>query len=58
MVITDYRIEDIDNYEDFLNKLFIGLKHYEKKNMHFRFKINYFKDHIELKTIQLNESAN
>lgn len=58
MIITNYKIKDIDNFEDFLNKLFIGLKHYEKRNKDFKFKLTYTKDIIELKTIKLNESSN
>lgn len=58
MVITKYRIKDIENFEEFLNKLFIGLKYYEKKNIRFKYRITYTKDYIELKTLRLNESAN
>jgi hypothetical protein len=54
-MVTYYRIKDIDNFEDFLNKLFNGLKHYESKNKHFSFRIKYSKDVIELTTIKLNE---
>lgn len=57
-MITRYFLEDIDNYENFLNKLFSGLKHYEKKHKDFSFVIHYTKDYIELKTIKLNESVN
>ena len=58
MVITKYKIQDIENFEDFLNKLFAGLKYYETKNVGFKFKMTYSKDYIELKTLRLNESVN
>lgn len=58
MVITKYKIENIGNFEEFLNKLFVGLKYYETKNLRFKFRITYTKDYIELKTIRLNESVN
>jgi hypothetical protein len=58
MTITRYKISDITNFEDFLNKLFNGLKHYEKKHLDFKFKIKYSKDYIELNVIRLNEQAN
>jgi len=58
MVITNYRFEQITDYEDFLNNLFIGLKYYQKKNPDMTFKLKYRADHIELTTIKLNESSN
>lgn len=57
-MITKYFLEDIDDYEEFIHNLFIGLKHYEKKHKDFSFVIHYNKDYIELKTIKLNESVN
>lgn len=44
--------------EEFLNKLFIGLKKYEKDNKGFKFKLTYTKDKIELKIFNQNESIN
>lgn len=58
ITIVNYKIEDIKDWEDFVNCLFIGLKHYERKNPDFRFKITLDKDNVELKTIKLNESVN
>ncbi len=58
ITITNYKIEDIDDWEDFVNNLFVGLKHYEKKNPDFRFKITLTGDNVELKTIKLNECIN
>lgn len=53
-MITLYKISDIEDFDDFLNNLFIGLKHYQKSNKEFIFKISYTKDTIELKTIRLD----
>lgn len=58
MIITNYRVKDIDDPEDFLNKLFIGLKYYQKKNPNMCFKLTYTKETIQLKTLKLNESSN
>lgn len=58
MTITNYRIKNIPNWEEFVNKLFIGLKHYEKKNKDFKFKLHYSKDLVTLKVVKLNESVN
>ncbi len=58
MIITNYKISDIENFEEFLNKLFNGLKYYETKNKRFKFKITQGKDWIELKTIDMHESIN
>lgn len=54
-MITVYRISDIENFEDFLNNLFNGLKHYQKSNKEFLFKLTYTKDTIELKTTILED---
>lgn len=56
-MITRYKISNIENFEDFLNKLFIGLKHYEKNNKEFKFKIKYTKDYIELNTFKLHNGS-
>lgn len=58
MSLTSYRISNIKDFEYFLNKLFNGLKYYEKKHKDFKFKITYSKDLIELNIIRLNESIN
>ena len=58
MMITNYRIENITDFEDFLNNLFNGLKYYQTKNKGFTFKLTYTKDNIELKLLKLNESVN
>jgi len=58
IVTTNYRINDIDNYEEFINKLFHGLSYYEKKNKDFKFRLTYSKNNIELKILKLNESVN
>lgn len=58
LITTRYFLEDIKDYEDFLNKLFVGLKYYENKHKDFKFKITYNRNYIELKTIKLNESVN
>lgn len=58
ITITNYKLKDVDNFEDFLNQLFIGLKYYQKKNKDITFKISYTKNNIELKIIKLNESIN
>ncbi len=57
MTIT-YRISEIEDYEEFLNKLFNGLKYYQKKNERFRFKLKQIGDTIELTTIKLDASIN
>lgn len=58
-MITSYRIEDITDYEDFLNKLFIGLEHYRKRTPHMKFKLRYDGTVIELTTmIQHADSLN
>ena len=58
ITIVNYRIEDIDDWEEFVNNLFVGLKYYEKHNPDFKFKITLTKDNVELKTIKLREQAN
>lgn len=58
ITITNYKFKDISNFDDFLNQLFIGLAHYEKRNKDFKYKLIYSKDNIELKVIKLNESIN
>lgn len=58
-MITTYRISDIDNWEEFVNKLFSGLKTYEQRNLRFKFKITFRdKNIIELKTLNLGVHAN
>jgi hypothetical protein len=44
--------------EEFLNKLFTGLKRYERLDKGFKFKLTYTKDTIELKTFNQNDSIN
>jgi hypothetical protein len=58
MTVTNYKISNIKNFEEFLNKLFNGLKYYQTRHKNFKFKITYTKDNIELKTIRFNESVN
>jgi hypothetical protein len=61
MIITTYKIDGLDeeDYEDLLNKLFIGLEHYKKKMPGMRFKIRYDGKTIELTTIKQDaESLN
>lgn len=58
MITTNYKIENISNFDEFLYELFEGLKHYKKKNNDFTFKLTFTENNIELKTIKLNESAN
>ena len=58
ITIVNYRIEDIDDWEEFVNNLFVGLKYYEKNNPDFKFKITLTKDNVELKTIKLREQVN
>jgi len=58
MILTHYRIEDIDNYEEFLNKLYNGLAHYKKRNKDFSFEISYGQNFIQLKTLKINGSVN
>jgi hypothetical protein len=58
-MITKYRFENIENYDEFINNLFNGLKYYESKNLGFKFKLKYTKEYIELITFKLkNESLN
>jgi hypothetical protein len=52
-MITVYKISEIEDYEEFINNLFNGLRHYQKSNKEFIFKLTYSKDTIELKTTQL-----
>ena len=54
-MITVYRISDIEDFEDFLNNLFNGLKYYQKSNKEFLFKLTYTQDTIELKTTILED---
>lgn len=49
-MITTYQLSDIPDFEDFLNKLFIGLEKYKKSHKEFTFTIIYTKDTITLKT--------
>ena len=55
---TSYHIEDIKDWEEFVNNLFNGLKSYEKKNPDFKFKITTDKDTVTLKVVKMNESVN
>lgn len=57
-MITTYKVEDIDDWEDFVNKLFNGLKYYETRNQDFKFKITCTEDTIEVKTLKLGVHAN
>lgn len=57
-MITTYKIKDIEDHEEFINKLFNGLKYYETRNKSFKFKLTYSKDMIELKTVDLGVHAN
>lgn len=57
-MITTYKVEEIDDWEDFVNKLFNGLKHYETKNKDFKFKITCTDKTIEVKTLKLGHHAN
>jgi hypothetical protein len=53
-MITVYHYTDfntMDDYEDFLNKLYIGLEYYKKRNPKFVFKLTYTGDEIILKTL-------
>jgi hypothetical protein len=56
--ITTYKIQDIEDWDEFVNKLFNGLKYYETRNQDFSFKITYTKDQVELKTVKLGIHAN
>jgi hypothetical protein len=57
--LTTYRFSDIEDWEDFVNNLFNGLKHYEKRNVDFKFTMT-FRDNdiIEVKTVKLGIHAN
>lgn len=58
-MITTYRIEEITDMEDFLNKVYIGLKHYEKNNKNIKVKITHTEDTVTIKTLVLdNEQLN
>lgn len=58
-MVTTYHLHDIKDYEEFINKLFIGLKHYQKQNSKFTFKLLFGKDNtVTLKTIRLDASHN
>lgn len=54
-VVVNEAIEDV---EVFVNELYIGLKHYEKQDPDFKFKMFQTDDTIEIKTIRLNEHVN
>jgi hypothetical protein len=56
--LTTYKVTDIEDWEDFVNKLFNGLKYYETRNHDFKFKITYTKDMVEVKTLKLGVHAN
>lgn len=56
--ITTYKVKDIEDWEDFVNKMFNGLKYYETRNGDFSFKITCTEDMVELKTIKLGIHAN
>lgn len=58
IMLTTYRYTDIEDFDEFLNKLFNGLKHYEKKNRAFKFKLTYDENGITLKTVDLGYHAN
>lgn len=59
-MVTKYIISEIEDYDKFLNKLFSGLKYYQKREPGFRFRIKYdFKaGTIELTTIKIDASSN
>lgn len=59
-MVTKYLISEIEDFDEFLNHLFNGLKHYQKKEPKFRFKLTYdFKANtIELTTIKIDASSN
>jgi hypothetical protein len=57
-IVMTYHIKNIDNYEDFLNNLFIGLEHYKKKNPDMMFKISYNGDEITVKKFYRSGSSN
>jgi len=57
---TKYIISEIEDYDEFLNKLFAGLKHYQKGDQGFRFRMKYDKKAgtIELTTLKIDASSN
>lgn len=57
-MITTYKFEDIQDWEEFVNKLFNGLKYYETRNRSFKFKITYTEKGVEVKTVDLGVHAN
>lgn len=56
-MITNYHISHLEDYEDFLNKLFAGLSYYKKKCPNMTFRITYSKDTITLKTTMLPDGS-
>jgi hypothetical protein len=52
MIITTYHIENIDDYEDFLNKLYKGLLHYRKNVPYLKYKLSYDGTTITLTTMK------
>lgn len=57
-MITTYKVKDIEDWEDFVNKMFNGLKYYETRNGDFSFNITYTEDTVTLKTVKLGIHAN
>lgn len=53
---TDFK--DIQEHEDFLNKLFAGLKYYKQRNPKFVFKLTYGRKTITLKTMHTRYELN
>jgi len=53
-----YDLDDLEDEEEFINNVFIGLKQYEKTHSDFKFRLTYDDKQVEVKTLSMNESAN
>lgn len=59
MIITTYKLTHIEDYEDFLNNLFVGLEYYKKRLPNLLYRLTYDEDCIILTTIRQDvESLN
>lgn len=58
IMITTYKVKNIEDPEEFINNLVNGLKYYETRNIDFKFTLTYGEDSLEVKTIKLGVHAN
>lgn len=57
-LVTTYNIRNIENYEEFLNKLVIDIENYKKHNKDTIFRISYNGEKITIKRFHRSGSSN